>query len=331
MFPLQEFLAYQVEHDHFNDTFPVLKLDDLPLKDESLPIELSYCIGFTNFRRTQLARSLETLCRQDWKNFEVLICDDGSTQDMESVYSLFRPLLRMRTIRLEREGFSGCPSKALTALYPFVQGSVIAISQPEMMLKKWACEFLYKAHFQSYPNAHYYKIRDPSTLYIRSKDEFLVGSEITKEEYNLNPRWACLKPGWLNAQQQKVLDMLDWHTNVATLETLPGYWTAAPGLSAKSNEYWGSVKPFPWWFIGSALATDKIWEDMPITVGHGTIDMWMYNYRHVFNYVDVIPVEVGAYHQDHVRGSVSPIGEQDTVSIDSIRRAYEQKSLHPES
>lgn len=323
MLPLPEFLRYQVEPDYYNNTFPNLRLADAPLRDDSLPIELSYCIGFTDFRRTQLARTLETLARQTWRNFEVLIGDDGSTQDMESVYCLFRHHLRIKTVRLERQGFSGCPSKALKALYPLAEGKVISIAQPEFMLKPWACEFLYKAHFEKIPGANYYKINEPS---IPAR----TGELITDEEYFHNRRWAALKPGFLARRQQTALDAIDWHVNVSNVEALPGFWTDAPGLSNQSNHYWYAFKPFPWWFCGSALATDSIWQDMNVTIGHAMIDLWLLNYRHLFSFVDIVPMEVGGYHQDHVRGSVSPVGEQDTVSVDNIRREHERKYLRKE-
>ena len=64
---------------------PVLSTDGLVPVDTNLPIKLSMIISFTNWRREQLARSLETIARQNFKEFEVLICDIGSTQDMKSV------------------------------------------------------------------------------------------------------------------------------------------------------------------------------------------------------------------------------------------------------
>src|SRR3990167_11558817 len=104
MFPLNKFLTHNPGEDPW-DFVPKLRLDDLEPRSDDCPIRVSYLLSFTNYRRSQLARTLECLARQDTKCFEVLICDDGSTQDMKSVFDLFHPYLRMKIFRLERYGF----------------------------------------------------------------------------------------------------------------------------------------------------------------------------------------------------------------------------------
>jgi hypothetical protein len=318
MLPQQMFHDYQVPYDFFNDYEPVLRLSDLPKKDESLPIELSVGIGFTDFRRTQLARSLESLCRQSWKNFEVLIGDNGSTQDMESIYQQFDPYLRMRVVRTPRDGFSGCPSKAWKSILPFVKGTVLSVSQPEMMMKPWACEFLYKSHYELRPNTNYYKINEPS---IAAK----TGSPVNVDDWKHGRTWATLKPGFLNKRITIGLDSLNWHDDISVIEYEHDYANGSAGLSNQPNSYWSVQPAVPWWFAGSARIDDPLWEDLPVKVGHATIDLWLLNYRHLFGFVDMMPVEVAGYHQDHVRGSVSPEGEQASVSTENILKDIERR------
>lgn len=314
MLDLQDFKNFQMEHDYFNDREPALRLADLKPRDDSLPVLLSYCVGITDFRRSQLARTLETLARQTWKEFEVLVGDDGSTQDLKYICDLFRPYLRISYARLEREGYSCCPSRIFKHLFRIAQGQVIAIAQPELMLKSSACEFLYQAHFNNL-DAYYYIIDELA-------NEFKTGRNPTTDEVTLNRRWVTLKPGFLDKPIQLHLDHIDWHKNVAEIENMPGYWDRATGLSNRPNTYWSQRTSVPWWFCGSARADDPIWKDMPVTIGHASIDFWLLNYRKFFSFIDIMPKEVMGYHQDHVRGSISPKGEQETVSFESIRRAH---------
>jgi len=316
MLDLQEFRNFQMEHDYFNDKDPNIRLTDIKPRDESLPIKLSYCVGITDFRRSQLMRTMETLARQTWKEFEVLVGDDGSTQDLKSVCDLFRPYMKIEYVRLEREGYSSCPSRILKHLFRIAQGQVIAIAQPELMLKSNACEFLYQAHRHVRDDAYYYMIDELA-------NELKTGREPSTLELANCYRWVTLKPGFLDKPIQMNLDYIDWHKNVAEIENMPGYWDRATGLSNRPNTYWSQRTAVPWWFCGSARADDPIWEDMPVTIGHASIDLWLLNYRKYFHYVDIMPKEVMGYHQDHVRGSISPKGEQETVSFESIRRAHE--------
>jgi len=51
-----------------------------------------------------------------------------------------------------------------------------------------------------------------------------------------------------------------------------------------------------------------------------TIDFWLLNYRYVFDFVDICPKPFMAYHQFHIRASVSPQGEQDRMAHTEIMK-----------
>ena len=110
-----------------------LRLDDLPKRDDTLPIHLSLMIC-TCFRYSQLQRSLECLARQDWREFEVLICDDGDNTDLTPIFQQFEPYLRIKTTRREKMEFSVDPSGGFKTLFPIASGEYWAIMQPELML-----------------------------------------------------------------------------------------------------------------------------------------------------------------------------------------------------
>ena len=289
----------------------MLKLDDLAPVDPNLPVRLSFLLGFTNYRRTQLARSLECLARQSWKEFEVLICDDGSTQDMESVYKLFRPYLRMKTYRLERDGFSGCPTRAIKAMIPNASGEVWVIMQPEMMLVQDAAFVLYSSHFGEVP------VHDPNYWVYK----IAKGTNLHPERGSIRgdeKRYICFKTGFFDSDCQSNLNGTDWHSNVKNVEKMPTFWTHGEGLSHMDNHRVLVYDHWPWWFVGSIKASDDLWKDMPVTRGHASIDFWLLNYRYVFDYVDICPKSFMAYHQFHIRASVAPQGEQDSVSHQAI-------------
>ncbi len=312
MFPPAEFNAIAFEVDQWDKRFPLLKLDDLQPKDESLPIKMSFMMSFTNNRRTQLARSLECLARQTWKEFEVLLCDDGSTQDMEYVYNLFRPYLRLKTIRLERSGFSACPSRGFRALYPLAQGDVLTIMQPEMMLVHEAADFLYHAQYAPIP-------ADAWVYYVNmDRRPDIIDLDRPRDENA--PRFVCVKTGFLDANNQFTLDAADWHSDTRKVETMPDFWIHGEGLSHMNNIRVLEYNHWPWWFVASMKKTDSIWNDLPHTVGHASIDFFLLNYRAIKGYIDICPKLLMAYHQYHSHNtSSSPIGEQDSVSAKSLK------------
>jgi glycosyltransferase involved in cell wall biosynthesis len=55
-------------------------------------------------RKLTLRRALESLSSQTYKNFEVIVCDDGSTDDPCSVVNEFKSRLLIRFIRINNSG-----------------------------------------------------------------------------------------------------------------------------------------------------------------------------------------------------------------------------------
>ncbi len=270
--------------DIYNEKFPVLKLDDLSPRDDDLPVKLSILMSINNFRRGQLARSLECLCRQNWKEFEVLVCDNGSPENLDEVFEIFDPFLRLKTVRLERDIYSACPSRGFRALFPEANGEVWAITQPEIMLMPDVAFFMYDAHFNEWLDTISYKI---------------AMSPVSTEGL---PTWVIPKIGAFDPPSFWALDTFDWHSDLKQLETLPGFMTHRGGFSYSSNKLLAMKREYPWWFTASAKRDAGIWEDMPTFSVHASIDQWLLSYRRLHEYVDICTRKLVGYHQWHHRG-----------------------------
>ena len=120
-----EFSSFDPGIDPYADVEAKIVLDDIQLKDESLPIKLSVLTS-TYHRYSQLERSLECLCRQNWKEFEVLVCDDGDDRDLQPIFDKFSPYLRLKTIRRSRDYFHVDPTGGFRALFALAEGEIIA-------------------------------------------------------------------------------------------------------------------------------------------------------------------------------------------------------------
>lgn len=267
-----------------------IRLSDLEPKTDR-PIKLSVLTS-TYHRYSQLRRSLECLARQDWKDFEVLICDDGDTYDLTPVFQEFEPYLHLQTIRRERKQFHVDPTGGFRLLFPLAAGEVFALIQPEMMFHSSTCRILYEGHFQELPDSN----------------RWAIGRNLPESE-----TWVAIKPQFMSPDMQKVIDTVDWHSNTDNLQFLPNYWTDQFGLSNQSNRFWEPVEQFPWWFVGSAKREAKIFWDMPEFLGHASIDFYLLDYRRLHDYADIMPLKPLAYHQDHHRISVGVEGEQEEI------------------
>lgn len=269
---------------------PVIVTDDLEKKNEKIVPKLSMIIAFTNWRREQLARSLETIARQNFKEFEVLICDIGSTQDMESVYEIFEPYINLKIKRIERKGWSSDPSRGIVEMLPEASGDVIATMQPEMMLHPDCFDYLYGCHYGKFPDVFSFsqsgEVFDGMETYVNIRNYFL-SNEITHQ-----------------------LDFIDWHTNIRNIEKHPEFFTHTECLSRMTNrQHWEHAphKKWVWWFVSSAKKSATVWEDMPKDMtGHATIDFYFLNYKRIMQYKEYCPQIPLAYHQEHARASISP-------------------------
>lgn len=67
-------------------------------------------------RSAELRRALESLERQTLRDFEVVICDDGSTEDIQAVLAFFDRKLSMSYLRIENSGGPARPRNVATGV-----------------------------------------------------------------------------------------------------------------------------------------------------------------------------------------------------------------------
>jgi len=67
-------------------------------------------------RRRELKRALDSLAFQTSKGFEVIVCDDGSTEDLAPVVDAFRSRLEVSYIRIENSGGPARPRNTAVAM-----------------------------------------------------------------------------------------------------------------------------------------------------------------------------------------------------------------------
>lgn len=298
MFPRDLFDSYYPSKDIYERTKPVLVLDDLKPSFKGKP-KLSILISTWN-RKPQLSRTLECLARQEFRNFEVLIMDDGSTQVLNDLFDKFRPYLQIHTFRTERGSWHSCPSRAFKAMLPQTRGEVISILHPEIMLHPKATYYLYYGCKKPLKDAHYYTIDDSNHK---------IGKWY----------WTSLKPHFLvDLPTFNLLDRIDWHHDWESISSIqPNFWDIE-GFAGRNNTWHRDQLEYPWWFAGSAKRDCPIWEHMPIIDGHGIIDMWFCSFRKLNKIVDVVPHQVLCLHQPHVTSAIAPEGEQESVKVEKI-------------
>lgn len=293
------FYTFQPASDEFRD-FPIkLQLDDLLPAFSGTP-KLSYLISTYN-RGGQLSRSLECLARQKFREFEVIVVDHGSTEDLQPVFDIFIPYLQLHTFRLELPHWIACPSRAFKYVLPETKGEVIAISHPEIMLCHDAIGTLYDGVNKPLEDAEYY-------IGINLGVDPII--TIPKEYDEDSWKWVSLKPYFLDKATYPLIDTVDWHTDVHEIRKLPGFM-AIGGFTGRPNIWHHTQTKYPWWFVGAAKRDCPIWEDLPISYGHGIIDMWICHYRRIYEIIDVVPHETLCYHQPHQVHATAPRGEQE--------------------
>lgn len=259
---------------------PRLQLHDLKPRDDNSEIKLSVLMTINGHRQVQVARSLECLCRQNWKNFEVMIAHTDGLDGMDKVIEIFNPFLKIRAFPLPVDHKRLCPTLGFKTMFPAANGEVISITQAEMMFDPDATRVLYSGHFEELEETRYWSMNsDPWSKKGR-------------------PRFVNFKVGFISKAGMKNLDTIDWHSYLNNIKD-GEFWHHGETLSNGSNPHMLSYYEFPWWFTASALADDPIWRDMHIFQGHASIDFWMLGYRRIHNYVEVCPLKFMAYHQSH--------------------------------
>lgn len=66
-------------------------------------------------RSQELLRALESLRRQTFRNFDVVVCDDGSTEDIHAVVRPYRDQLALQYVRIENSGGPARPRNVAVA------------------------------------------------------------------------------------------------------------------------------------------------------------------------------------------------------------------------
>jgi glycosyltransferase involved in cell wall biosynthesis len=294
-----EFKNFHPGTDQQAAIVPKLKLDDLPSKFWNKYPRASYLISTWN-RKGQLERSLECLARQKMKDFEVLLMDDGSTENIHESYEKFDSFLNIRYYHRERDEWRSCPSSSWHVMLPDVKGDVVALLHPEMMLHPDATEYLYRAHYIKLHDANYHIIKDPGV-----PDLF---DEVDPKYDDTERFWVSLKSLFVSDTQYPLMDNVDWHSDMDNLKYLPNFMNIT-GFAGKPNTWHEARKYYPWWFVASAKKDDPIWTDLPSFKGHAMIDMWFINYRKKYKMIDVVPTRTLCYHQAHVTSAYAPASE----------------------
>lgn len=293
MLPEARFNSFTPPADKFYKETAVLKLDDLKPKSTNKPT-ISVMISTYN-RQAQLQRSLECLARQTFRDFEVLLNDDGSTQDIQSIVKKFDPFINIQYFNTPRTSWVSCPSRAFKRMYEFATGKIIVVTHPEMMLSFDALQFIYDALLGN-------KLHNCST--------YVIDNHASVEQSTW--KWVSLRPNFFDDNTYIRMDGVDWHSNVDNIQYLGG-WKNVVGFAGRPNSKHDVVPGYPWWFVGAALKECPIWLDTPITKGHANIDMFWCYYRKKYNFLDITPDKVMCYHQVHQISAVAPEGEQDFV------------------
>jgi hypothetical protein len=315
---LPNFDAYRIGEDPYAGVpLPALQLTGQRPKEIKLSIMMSVF-----HRRSQLYRTLATLTKQTFKDFEVLIYINDDDQNIEEVINMFGPYLEIRCWRKPADTprhFD--PTPAFNYLYPHTRGEVVAMMQPECMLMKEACWHLYHGHVAPLPDYTYYHIQNYT-----ARGPVVDLAQVSGETC------VTLKTLWIEEKLQPTIDNVDWYSDVRELYKLDDFWNSG-GLSGFRNTQWMGYETQPWWLVFSFKREADVWAMMKehdYLRGHASIDLLLINYRHLKGYMDCMPEDAMAVHQDHHRMSVAPDGEQDTVSVPNLQerlRENEQKHL----
>ena len=299
----QAFRTWKPGPDPYAESGVTLKLDDLPPRWEG-NIRLTYMMSTWN-RSAQLARSLEMLARQEWREFEVLLNDDGSTEDIEYLVKMFEPHLNIRYYYSERTSWISCASKAFKRMLLDAQGEVVAIAHPEMMLHPAAMWYLYHGVVGILPDAA------------------VNAMQAAPEGAHTGWRWVSLKPVFIQEDYYHLLDEIDWHSDIENLLSDARIARSA-GFAGRDNLWHANQTAYPWWFVAAAHRTCPIWDGIPAIKGHGIFDMWLVAVRCRWGFDDIIPDQPMCYHQPHLTSALAPRGEQDDprLSPDLLADAF---------
>ena len=153
-----------------------------------MAIELSLCVCVWNTSHL-LKRSVQTYLKQDIdpSRWELIVIDDNSQDDVEDAIAPLKGKINLRYERLDHSyGMRGC-TVAFNTAFKMARGSILAETTAESMLPKDAIRQLLTPHLS-------------------------------------NPKcFVALKTYNLTREQQKMIDMADWQSDIMNISKLPGW------------------------------------------------------------------------------------------------------------
>lgn len=291
--PWEQFKDFMPPEDILQ-TLPVqLKKNDLREKTLEKP-KLSIIISTWN-RGNQLKRSLECYARQTFRDFEIIVIDDGSSQDIYSIVETYEPHLQIQYLRLKRTFWRSDPTIGITHGLKLAKGEVIGIAHPEIMPDPTCCFYLYWAHYKEFEGSKYMISVDPK-----------LPGHFDADQHT----YVTIRPQFIDKIQYLMLDSVNWHDRIHEIATLQNF-DIDGGFAGRNNEYWRNVDHCPWWFLSSMRR--KEWDcigDLGKWKGHGQIDMFLITQRNHKVFLDITPKEPLCYHQFHQKTAMGVQGEQ---------------------
>ena len=203
---------------------------------------VSICVAVWNTSHL-LKRTLETYCQQTYDNFEVIVIDDNSEDDVAGTVAPFKDRLDVKVHRLEHDiGMRGNTVSFNTA-FSLAQGELILESTPEIMF---------------YPEC--------------------VAEMVAAIEEMPRPSWVSIRTYNITPEDQLVIDTVDWKADIKSLETLPNFHSEWTQNNMKKREF-GTHQTCIFhrsdWF--------KYWVRWPLFADYGTDDPWQAGVREARN------------------------------------------------
>lgn len=230
-----------------------------------------------------LARSLECYARQSYRNFTLIIYDDGSTDNTREVCANAQMNgLNIDYIRLEKEPGTWRDSAA------FLNAGIAKA------LHDYFCQYVFITHPEIMPG------RDVLRLGV----EHLYGADVIGQPV----RYNC-KGYYLSQSDQEHLDTVNWKDDIMSVRKLPGFYdTVAPHpdyspSSVEKIDVWGS-----WIFGGFSRKGWQRFGGVYESPTWGAVDVEMFNRTRVMGINTITPAQESAWvlHQNHDRPSDTP-------------------------
>lgn len=163
--------------------------------------KVSICAAIWNTSHL-LGRFLDTLTRQEFDDFEVVLIDDNSEDSVEDAVAPYYDKLNIKIHRLtHRQGMRG-NTISFNVAFSLAHGDIICENTPEIMFA-------------------------PNTL----KDL------VDQLESMPRPAWVSVRTYNITPEDQLVMDDFDWKTDIYNLEKMPNFYSEWTQNNAKKREF----------------------------------------------------------------------------------------------